>query len=52
MFSSDLEGQFSLRSRFALLLVALGYGLGQFVPAIDGVEYARFVAPAVVATGS
>ncbi|HOV67968.1 MAG TPA: ABC transporter permease [Methanoregulaceae archaeon] len=32
-------------------LVALGYGLGQFVPAIDGVEYARFVAPAVVAIG-
>lgn len=32
-------------------LVALGYGLGQFVQAIDGVDYARFVAPAIVAIG-
>lgn len=32
-------------------LLALGYGLGQFVPAIGGVSYARFVAPAIVAIG-
>ena len=32
-------------------LLALGYGLGQFVAEIDGVEYARFVAPAIVAIG-
>lgn len=32
-------------------LLALGYGLGQFVQEIGGVEYARFVAPAIVAIG-
>jgi lipooligosaccharide transport system permease protein len=32
-------------------LLALGYGLGQFVPDIDGVSYARFVAPAIAAIG-
>lgn len=32
-------------------LIALGYGLGQFVQEIDGVSYARFVAPAIVAIG-
>ncbi len=32
-------------------LVALGYGLGQFVQAIDGIDYARYVAPAIVAIG-
>jgi lipooligosaccharide transport system permease protein len=32
-------------------LVALGYGLGQFVPEIAGVSYARFVAPSIVAIG-
>ncbi len=32
-------------------LLALGYGLGQFVQDIGGVEYARFVAPAIVAIG-
>jgi lipooligosaccharide transport system permease protein len=32
-------------------LLALGYGLGQFVQDIGGVDYARFVAPAIVAIG-
>jgi lipooligosaccharide transport system permease protein len=32
-------------------LLALGYGLGQFVQEIGGVQYARFVAPAIVAIG-
>jgi len=32
-------------------LIALGYGLGQFVQEIGGVGYARFVAPAIVAIG-
>ena len=32
-------------------LIALGYGLGQFVQEIGGVDYARFVAPAIVAIG-
>jgi lipooligosaccharide transport system permease protein len=32
-----------------LYLVALGYGLGAFVPDIEGVPYRQFIAPALVA---
>ncbi|NLX48845.1 MAG: ABC transporter permease [Methanospirillum sp.] len=32
-------------------MLALGYGLGQFVQDIGGVDYPRFVAPAIVAIG-
>ncbi|WP_406656225.1 ABC transporter permease [Methanolobus sp. ZRKC2] len=31
-----------------LYLVALGFGLGRFVESIDGVPYARFIAPALI----
>lgn len=31
-----------------LYIVALGYGLGYFVRSIDGVPYARFIAPAIL----
>lgn len=32
-----------------LYLVALGFGLGRFVESIDGVPYAKFIAPALIA---
>ncbi len=32
-----------------LYLLALGFGLGKFVESIDGVPYARFIAPALIA---
>ena len=32
-----------------LYLLALGFGLGKFVETIDGVSYARFIAPALIA---
>ena len=32
-----------------LYLFALGFGLGQFVPSIEGVTYAEFIAPAMMA---
>jgi lipooligosaccharide transport system permease protein len=32
-----------------LYLFALGFGLGKFVESIDGVPYARFIAPALIA---
>jgi lipooligosaccharide transport system permease protein len=31
-----------------LYIVALGYGLGRFVEEVDGVSYARFIAPAIL----
>ena len=33
-----------------LYLFALGYGLGQFIPEIEGVRYAEFIAPAMLST--
>lgn len=30
-------------------LVALGYGLGQFIPSVEGVSYSQFLAPALIA---
>lgn len=35
-----------------LYLFALGYGLGNFIPQIEGVSYAVFIAPAMLATTS
>nr|WP_321496789.1 ABC transporter permease [uncultured Methanolobus sp.] len=32
-----------------LYLIALGFGLGKFVESIDGVPYAQFIAPALIA---
>lgn len=32
-----------------LYLIALGFGLGKFVESIDGIPYARFIAPALIA---
>ncbi|SFM47741.1 ABC transporter permease [Methanolobus profundi] len=32
-----------------LYLIALGFGLGKFVESIDGVPYAKFIAPALIA---
>src|SRR5688572_20335500 len=31
-----------------LYIVALGYGLGRFVEEVDGVSYARFIAPSIL----
>lgn len=31
-----------------IFLVALGYGLGQFIPAIEGHSYSQFLAPALI----
>ncbi|MEZ5334494.1 MAG: hypothetical protein R2741_04255 [Methanolobus sp.] len=32
-----------------MYLVALGFGLGKFIDTIDGVPYAKFIAPALIA---
>jgi Predicted membrane protein len=43
----------SLVANFAepfLYLIAMGYGLGRFVPSIDGMSYAQFIAPAILIT--
>jgi len=34
-----------------LYIFALGYGLGRFVTSIDGMSYAQFIAPAMIAIG-
>jgi lipooligosaccharide transport system permease protein len=31
-----------------IFLVALGYGLGQFIPAVEGSSYSQFLAPALI----
>ncbi len=35
-----------------LYIIALGFGLGAFVPAIQGVSYLQFIAPGIVATSA
>ena len=35
-----------------LFLLAMGYGLGKYVGEIDGVEYIRFIAPALIASSA
>ncbi|NLW08060.1 MAG: ABC transporter permease [Clostridia bacterium] len=35
-----------------LYLAAMGYGLGQYIPAIDGMDYIQFLAPGLIASSA